>query len=90
MHATRDTLPVIERNLAGGRVMRGVRLLVRFGIPVGWVRGCDGWRSCFIQASPAVVDGLTPTQAGGVGRGAWRSSPLTKRVACGGLKVDAI
>jgi hypothetical protein len=24
MHATRDTLPVIKRNLAGGRVMRGV------------------------------------------------------------------
>jgi len=27
MHATRDTNLVIERNLAGGRVMRGVRLL---------------------------------------------------------------
>jgi hypothetical protein len=24
MHATRDTQDVIERNLAGGRVMRGV------------------------------------------------------------------
>jgi hypothetical protein len=24
MHATRDTADVIERNLAGGRVMRGV------------------------------------------------------------------
>jgi hypothetical protein len=30
MHATRDTLPVIDRNLAGGRVMRGVRLLMRY------------------------------------------------------------
>jgi hypothetical protein len=27
MHATRDTNDVIERNLAGGRVMRGVMLL---------------------------------------------------------------
>jgi hypothetical protein len=27
MHATRDTKDVIERNLVGGRVMRGVRLL---------------------------------------------------------------
>src|SRR5215207_7008488 len=25
LHPTRDTLPVIKRNLAGGRVMRGVR-----------------------------------------------------------------
>jgi hypothetical protein len=29
MHATRDTRDVVERDLAGGRVMRGVRLLVR-------------------------------------------------------------
>jgi hypothetical protein len=28
MHATRDTLLVIKRHLAGGRVMRGVRLLL--------------------------------------------------------------
>ena len=27
MHATRDTNDVIERNLVGGRVMRGVRPL---------------------------------------------------------------
>jgi hypothetical protein len=27
MHATRDTTDVIERNLAGGRVMRSVRCL---------------------------------------------------------------
>jgi hypothetical protein len=32
MHATRDTNDVIERNLAGGRVMRGVRLLLSYGI----------------------------------------------------------
>jgi hypothetical protein len=32
MHATRDTNDFIERNLAGGRVMRGVRSLLRFGI----------------------------------------------------------
>jgi hypothetical protein len=30
MHATRDTNLVIKRNLAGGRVMRGVRLLLRY------------------------------------------------------------
>jgi hypothetical protein len=30
MHATRDTKDVIERNLVGGRVMRGVRLLLRY------------------------------------------------------------
>jgi len=30
MHATRDTNHVIERKLAGGRVMRGVRLLLRY------------------------------------------------------------
>jgi hypothetical protein len=27
MHPTRDTLPVIKRNLLGGRVMPGVMLL---------------------------------------------------------------
>jgi hypothetical protein len=30
MHATRDTSVVIKHNLAGGRVMRGVRLLLRY------------------------------------------------------------
>jgi hypothetical protein len=30
MHATRDTHHVINRKLAGGRVMRGVRFLLRY------------------------------------------------------------
>jgi hypothetical protein len=34
MHATRDTHHVIERNSAGGRVMRGVRFLLGFEVPV--------------------------------------------------------
>ena len=35
MHATRDTTAFIKFNGAGGRVMRGVRLLLRFAITAG-------------------------------------------------------
>ncbi len=35
MHPTRDTKAVIVLNRAGGRVMRGVRLLLRFEITAG-------------------------------------------------------
>jgi hypothetical protein len=33
MHATADTTDVISSRGAGRRVMRGVRLLMRYGIP---------------------------------------------------------
>jgi hypothetical protein len=42
------------------------------------------------EASQAVVESLTSGLGCSARRGAGRSSPLTKRVARGGLKVDAI
>jgi hypothetical protein len=72
MHATRDTRDVIKRNLAGGRVMRGVRLLLRLEITIGWMRESGGWRSELIEASPAVMTGLTSAEAGGGWHGAGR------------------
>jgi hypothetical protein len=70
--------------------MRSVRLLLRFEITADGMRG-SGWRrSEVIEASPAMMCGLTSMEAGGVGHSAgWMSSP-TRRAARGVLKVDAI
>ena len=70
--------------------MRGVRSLLRFGLSVGSMRGCGGWRSRVIEAPPAMMHGLTSGRAGGEGRGAGRMLAHTKRAARGGLKMDAI
>ena len=42
MHATRDTLPVINLHLAGGRVMRGV----------SWLHDFDDYRRFGAWAAP--------------------------------------
>jgi hypothetical protein len=70
MHPTRDTPAVIDLNLVGGRVMPGVRLLVRIGITADGMRGRGGWRSLLPEASVAVMYGLTAAGpvAGGMAR----------------------
>ena len=87
MHATRDTNHVIKLNGVGGRVMRGVRLLLRYSPLLIVMRGWGGWRSGLMKASLAVVDGLTSGPVGDAGPGAgWMSSP-TSRATGGGLKM---
>ncbi len=87
MHATRDTPDVIFGWVVGGRVMRGVRLLRRFGITHCWRRGRGGWLGGLMKTAAAVRCGLTSTQAGSAGHGAGCVSPFTSRMACGGLKM---
>jgi hypothetical protein len=87
MHATRDTSDVIERNHVGGRVMRGVRLLMRYSPFADRTRGRGGWRSRQLEAAPVMMCGLTLEGAGGGGHGAGRRVPHAERVARGGLKM---
>jgi hypothetical protein len=66
--------------------MPGVRLLSRFAISADGMRGRGGWRGGMLARPPAVMEGLTSTQACGGRHGAGRRSPLTKRVARGWAK----
>jgi hypothetical protein len=50
---------------AGGRVMRGVRLLGRYQNSADGMRGGGGWRNILIQVSPAMMDGIASGRAGG-------------------------
>jgi hypothetical protein len=70
LHPTADTLLLIFDNLAGRRVMPGVRLLMRVGLTIGLTRGRGGWRSGLIEASPAIAGGPDSVKAGGVWPGA--------------------
>jgi len=75
---------------AGGRVMRGVRLLLRSELTADGMRGQGGWRGVTLEASPAVMNGLTSVVAGGGRHGAGWVSPHRGGVARGGLKMAAI
>ncbi len=90
MHPTADTEDFKFLNLAGRRVMPGVRLLLRFGITAAGMRDRRRWRSGLVKASPAVLHGLTSGEAGGGGHNARCMSSRVGRVAGDGLKVDAI
>jgi hypothetical protein len=89
MHATRDTQLVIKLIHVGGRVMRGVRLLVR-SEDFCWV-DARPWRVAGREdeAVPAVVDGLTSWEAGNGRHGGAR---VIRHGAGGGAgaKDDAI
>jgi hypothetical protein len=87
MHATRDTSHVINLNRAGGRVMRGVRLLVRYKNSADGMRRGGGWRNILLRVSPAMMDGLVSGQAGGGRHEAGCKSPFREPAAGGALKV---
>jgi hypothetical protein len=54
MHATRDTNDVINLDLAGGRVMRGVRLLLRYNpLLIECVALADGAGVCLKRGKPS-------------------------------------
>jgi hypothetical protein len=90
MHPTADTPALILGNVAGRRVMPGVRLLERSGITADGMSSRGGWRGSPLGAPPAMMNGLTPSRADGGGPGAgWESSP-TLRATEVALKVDAI
>jgi hypothetical protein len=88
MHATRDTSHVIKRNVVGGRVMRGVRLLGQCNPFANRTRGRGGWRNRQLEAAPVMMCGLTSEGARGGGHGAGRRVPHAERVARGGLKMS--
>ena len=87
MHPTADTLDFIFGNRSGRRVMPGVRLLGRCGITADGMRGRAEWCGGLVQASPAVVCGLTSLEASGGGHGAGCRSPFTERAAWRALKM---
>jgi hypothetical protein len=77
MHPTRDTPPLIISKGLGGRVMPGVRLLLRYQHSADGMRGRSGWRGSLVEAPPAMMDGLTSTRADGVGHDAgWMPVPI--------------
>jgi len=71
-------------------VMRSVRSLWRYKYSADGMRGRAEWRSGLLEAPPVVAAGLTSMAAGSGGHSAGCMPVLTKRVARGGLKVDAI
>jgi hypothetical protein len=79
MHATRDTTDFIFGWVAGGRVMRGVRLLLRYNpLPIESAAAAGG-EGEMSKASPVMMSGLTSVTAGGGRHGVGRMSALTKR-----------
>jgi len=80
MHATRDTRDVIINRGVGGRVMRGVRLLLRYKHSADGMRGRAEWQRGLIEAAPAIMHGLTSVGAGRGRHGADWTSPLACRV----------
>src|SRR5215210_8008829 len=90
MHATRDTSVVIELYGAGGRVMRGVRFLLRNGILPIDRRAAAGSEARGMETAPAVVNGMTLGLAGGGRHGVGCASSFPSRVTSGALKVAGI
>jgi len=70
MHPTADTQVVKILNLAGRRVIGGVRLLLRYRVLLLGRAAAEGGRAALMEAERAVRHGLTSVVAGSEVHGA--------------------